>query len=396
MKHRGMKNVFACLCAVITVTCALAACPPDALAAGQEQTVKSSWTDIINIDPDSGEYGKNYGWRIVSAVTVTDGVVSDVVVTGRGTGNPAVPETEMPYFEPCHFLMEANIIDASIDATKPDSVDAVDTVSGATHTSFAIKKATKEALGKWATNMEQAAAVTKAINAIATAKNVGEAVSTARAALNAFPEASSYIPADVIAILTRAEQELAANYDLKNATVTLSPSTFTYNGKAFKPAVTVKAKSGIALSSANYSVQYKNNKNAGKATVTVTGKAPFTGEKTVTFTIKKAAQTIKPAKASYSVKYNKSKAQTVSVAFKANGGGKVTYAAAKSGKVSLAKNGKVKIAKGAPAKTYSLKVKATAAAKGNYAKTTKTVTLKVVVTKAKSKASTQSLKAAAL
>lgn len=81
--------------------------------------------------------------------------------------------------------------------------------------------------------------------------------------------------------------------DLANAqavsrinTVTLAYSTVTYNGKDQKPAVTVKDAQGKVVAAANYTVAYKNNRNAGTATVTVTFKGDYTGTVTRTFTIK--------------------------------------------------------------------------------------------------------------
>ena len=57
-------------------------------------------------------------------------------------------------------------------------------------------------------------------------------------------------------------------------TVKLSKTSYTYNGKAQKPKVTVTY-NGKKLSAKNYTVTYKNNKNAGIATVTVKGKGSY-------------------------------------------------------------------------------------------------------------------------
>ncbi|MBQ6662164.1 MAG: cell wall-binding repeat-containing protein, partial [Firmicutes bacterium] len=66
----------------------------------------------------------------------------------------------------------------------------------------------------------------------------------------------------------------------------------TYTGAALKPALTVKATVGgktVTLKKGtDYTVTYKNNTKAGKATVTVTGKGNYTGSKTGSFTIKPA------------------------------------------------------------------------------------------------------------
>lgn len=78
-----------------------------------------------------------------------------------------------------------------------------------------------------------------------------------------------------------------------NVTVTLSQSSYTYDGTAKKPTVTVKDKdSGETVSTDNYTVTYTNNINAGTATVKVTLKGTYSGAVSKTFTINKANRTI--------------------------------------------------------------------------------------------------------
>ena len=87
-------------------------------------------------------------------------------------------------------------------------------------------------------------------------------------------------------------------YSLANAKLTLSASSFTYNGKAKKPGVTVKL-NGKKLGSSAYSVSYASGrKTIGRYAVTVKGSssAGFTGSKTVYFTINPAAAKVKSAK----------------------------------------------------------------------------------------------------
>ena len=59
----------------------------------------------------------------------------------------------------------------------------------------------------------------------------------------------------------------------------------TYTGKAIKPAVTVKYAGATLTKDTDYTVSYKDNKNIGTATITVTGKGNFTGTKKITFKI---------------------------------------------------------------------------------------------------------------
>ena len=74
--------------------------------------------------------------------------------------------------------------------------------------------------------------------------------------------------------------------------VTLSASSYTYDGKVKKPTVTVKDGS-TKLASSQYTVTYKNNKNVGKASATVTLKGNYSGSKTVTFKINPKGTSIK-------------------------------------------------------------------------------------------------------
>ena len=61
-----------------------------------------------------------------------------------------------------------------------------------------------------------------------------------------------------------------------------------YTGKALTPAVTVTLDGKTLKKNTDYTVSYKNNKNCGKATVTVTGKGDYTRTKSGSFIIKPA------------------------------------------------------------------------------------------------------------
>lgn len=67
--------------------------------------------------------------------------------------------------------------------------------------------------------------------------------------------------------------------------MTLAKTSYTYNGKVCKPSVTLRDSAGRILDTSCYSVSYKNNKNIGTATVTVTLKGLYTGTLTQNFTI---------------------------------------------------------------------------------------------------------------
>lgn len=66
--------------------------------------------------------------------------------------------------------------------------------------------------------------------------------------------------------------------DISGYNLTLKGAeSVTYNGKAFKPKVTVTDKQGNLLPSGGYEVKYYNNVNIGTATVTVNGKGLYAG-----------------------------------------------------------------------------------------------------------------------
>ena len=70
-------------------------------------------------------------------------------------------------------------------------------------------------------------------------------------------------------------------------------SNKTYSGKAQTQAPTVKLGSATLKSGTDYTLSYKNNTNAGTATITITGKGNYTGTKEVSFKI--AAASVKSA-----------------------------------------------------------------------------------------------------
>lgn len=88
------------------------------------------------------------------------------------------------------------------------------------------------------------------------------------------------------------------------STLKITVPSVTYNGKAQKPAVTVKYNNYKFKNGADYTLSYKNNTKIGTATVTVKGKGKLSGTKSVTFKIN--AKPIKNAVITYnnSLTYN--------------------------------------------------------------------------------------------
>ena len=80
--------------------------------------------------------------------------------------------------------------------------------------------------------------------------------------------------------------------DISDATVTLRPESFTYNGQSQRPTVTVTLGDKTLTEGTHYTVTYSGDGiNAGTYTVTVTGKGSYTGEATASYTIEKAMVT---------------------------------------------------------------------------------------------------------
>lgn len=66
--------------------------------------------------------------------------------------------------------------------------------------------------------------------------------------------------------------------DFKDSLVSLSQGTYTYDGGAKTPAVTVELGGRMLTNGRDYSVSYSNNVNAGKANVTVSGMGEYSGK----------------------------------------------------------------------------------------------------------------------
>ncbi|MCC8168059.1 MAG: L,D-transpeptidase family protein [Clostridiales bacterium] len=169
------------------------------------------------------------------------------------------------------------------------------------------------------------------------------------------------------------ESGTEALIDISSCTVTLSKTSYTYNGAARKPGVTVTVnvdgKTVKLKKNTDYTVTYKNNKNVGTAKVVIKGTGSYTGKTTVTFKIK--AKSISKAKVTLSktkYTYNGSaKKPSATVKLTLNGS-TVTLKKNTDYTVSYSSNTKVGTA------TVTIK------GKGNYSGTVKK-TFKIVPTK---------------
>ena len=87
-------------------------------------------------------------------------------------------------------------------------------------------------------------------------------------------------------ILETAEIPALSRISISKASVTLSTSTYAYDGKAKKPGVTIKLNGKTLKNGTDYTVSYSNNTKVGTAKVTITGKGNYTGSVSKTFKIK--------------------------------------------------------------------------------------------------------------
>ncbi|MCD8151110.1 MAG: leucine-rich repeat protein [Clostridiales bacterium] len=154
--------------------------------------------------------------------------------------------------------------------------------------------------------------------------------------------------------------------DISDCTVTLSDSSYTYDGSAKKPTVTVQDGSTTLTSGTDYTVTYSNNTNAGTATVTVTGKGNYTGSVSTTFTIAKASQTVTASAAASSIYAGKTTTVT------GKGTGTITYSSSDTSIAMVSSTGTVT---GKNPGTVKITVKA--AGNSNYNSATKTVSITV-------------------
>ena len=173
------------------------------------------------------------------------------------------------------------------------------------------------------------------------------------------------------------EPDVPEKLSIKNAAVKVS-SGGKYTGKAKKPAVTVSYDGKELEKGVDYTLSYSDNKNAGKAKVTVIGTGEYEDEITKTFKISKAENPLNvTVKKSVNAKANKK--TTIKSAVKVSKAeGDVSYKT-NNNKIKV-KNGKLIVSKGLKkGKTYTVKVTVTAKGSSNYKSVSITKKVKVKI-----------------
>lgn len=134
----------------------------------------------------------------------------------------------------------------------------------------------------------------------------------------------------------------AIKYNLSNATVTATPSTYLYDGKEKKPLVSVKV-GYMVVPASNYNVVYSNNTNTGTAAVTVTAKkyGNAIGSNSAYFTIKGKDGVITPEYAEYSKKTTKSKPFAIKIVSNTTDGTGYSYVSSDTSVATVSANGTV-------------------------------------------------------
>lgn len=162
--------------------------------------------------------------------------------------------------------------------------------------------------------------------------------------------------------------------------------TLTYTGKTLTQKITIKNGAATLKKNKDYTISYKNNKNAGEATILITGKGGYKGTIKKTFTIKKAANPIKVKtveKTVDSVSLS-SMEQIVNGAITINKSvGTVVYTKVEEGSseyLNIDENGDITVQQGDyENQTLKITVKVTAKGDTNYKSGSETVTAEIII-----------------
>ncbi|MCD8013032.1 MAG: hypothetical protein LUG99_07640, partial [Lachnospiraceae bacterium] len=146
---------------------------------------------------------------------------------------------------------------------------------------------------------------------VVTGAGVGTATITVTAA-----ETTNYSRASETITITVTAASIAS------ASVLLDKTSYTYDGTAKEPGVTVTLNGTTLTKDTDYTLTYSNNTSAGTASVTATGTGNYTDTTSAkTFTIAQASQTVTATAAASSIEAG----STTTISASTTGDGKLTY-----------------------------------------------------------------------
>ncbi len=260
---RFAKAFVALLCAfVLSFAMAPAAAWAEAGATGTDSGSGSDSGTVVTPGTGSTDSGSASGAAGSGSTSGSDGSGSDSGASQTGeSSNPTVDPTPEPTPTPTP-VQKISLSKATVTLSK---------------TSFTYTgKAQKPSVKKVVVNGKTLKAGTDYTASIAKGKNAG----TYKVVVSA--KGSTYTGSKTVTYAIKALK--ASKFKL-----TLSKTAYSYNGKAKKPKVTVKAtvsgKTVTLKKNRDYKLSYKNNVQVGKASVVVTGKGNFKGTKTAKFKI---------------------------------------------------------------------------------------------------------------
>ena len=159
---------------------------------------------------------------------------------------------------------------------------------------------------------------------------------------------------------------------LASTQITLDPNTYTYDGTAKKPAVTVKYNGTTLVAGRDYAAPtYEDNINAGTASVYVKGMGNYAGTRRLTFTIAKASQpSMKATLSSAKIAVGATSKMTVSGIKES---AKLTYSSSSTAIATVNSSGTI-----TAKKVGTAKITVKAAETTNYKAASKTLTVTVL------------------
>jgi len=174
--------------------------------------------------------------------------------------------------------------------------------------------------------------------------------------------------------------------DIARASVKLEKAG-AYTGSAKTPSAVVKDASATLRAGVDYSIAYKDNKNAGTAVAVVAGRGNYQGSKNVKFVIAKAKNPmkLKAVEKTLTARSLAKKSRTIKVLqFQERARGKLSYANASSASVQKAvsvdsSTGALTVKQGTKARSYTVRIRVSAAGDSNHLAASKTMSTKVIV-----------------